>query len=215
MWPITRFLYELSGAGDREQLVSVLRARLQIGASDEAVGAIDQLIDAGLVDTDWARRLELAFPERAAGLREALAATASQRGDAAPGAEGSQQTVSERCFRPHLWVASQCDRATQMTILAPTGGINRWLKVELPHTIDEESWRGQQQVVRRTVRDQQRYARYGREIPLFGPIVGYWYRPRLESRYWVSVDGIVHNQDHGPFEEPRARLRGPSPSLAG
>jgi hypothetical protein len=210
MWPITRFLYELTGATERPQLLGLLRTRLRISDS-EAVRAITQLIDDGAFDSDLARRLELAFPERAAGLREALAATASQRGDEA----GAPTASSRHRFHPHLWVATRSDRATQMTILAVTGGINRWLKVELSPTIDDEPWRNQQRLIRRTIRDHQRNARYGCEIPLFGPVVGYWYRPRLETRYWVSIDGIVHNQDYGPFEEPRARLSGPPPSLAG
>lgn len=215
MWPIARFLYELTGAADRRELAGLVVDRLAPDNRTKAFRRVYALIDDGIFDERLAARLEAAFPERLAGLREALAATESQHAarDEAVATDGRR---SRRVlFRPHLWVATQRDRATQMTVLAMTGGIDRWLRLWLPTGIDREPWRTQQRLVRAAVRDHRRKDRQQREVPFFGVVVGYWYRPRLESRFWVSVDGIVHNHDYGPFEEPRARGGGAPPSLVG
>jgi len=214
MWPITRFLYELTGATDRRSLAHRVVDRFAPTNRNRAFRRIHALLDDGVFDEALASRLEQAFPERTAGLREALAATDSQRGALGEGAARSRHRQYAR-FHPHLWVATQRERNTQLTIMAVMGGIDRWLKIRLPDDVAEQPWRQQQAWVRQAVRDHRRRDRYGGELPLFGPITGYWYRPRLESRFWVSVHGIVHNRNYGPFEEPRARLGARPPSLAG
>jgi hypothetical protein len=215
MWPIARFLYELTGAADRRELAGIIVDRLVPVNRSKAFRRVYALIDDGRFDESMAARLEGGFPERAAGLREALAATESQRAAREEAAATSACRRRRPLFRPHLWIATQRDRPSQINILAVTGGIDRWLKVWLPKSIDREPWRTQQKLVRAAVRDHRRHDRHGGQVPFFGIVVGYWYRPRLESRFWVSVDGIVHNHDYGPFEEPRAHNRGAPPSLVG
>lgn len=213
MWPVTRFLYELTGANDRRELAGILLGRLGSVDRDRALRRIYALIDEGSFDHAFAAELEGAFPERVAGLREALAATESQQAAREEAQASEAQRAGNDRFRPHLWVATQRDRTTQLTILAVTGGIERWLKVWLADGIGREIWREQQKQVYRAVREHHRRGGASVAIPFLGRVVGYWYRPRLESRYWVSLDGILHNVDHGPFEEPRARPRSEPPSL--
>jgi hypothetical protein len=123
-----------------------------------------------------------------------------------------RQEQAVAAFHPHLWAVTERSRPTQITIVGLTGGADLYLKHWLPDCIGDEPWAVQQRRVREAVRE---HRQQGDAVRFFGAIRGYWYRPHLASAFWVSIDGLLHNQDRGAFNEPRVEIGGVPTGIIG
>jgi hypothetical protein len=156
------------------------------------------LLDEGQWDQALLERLAVVFPQYETALREAFDEEHLE-------VRRKRQEQAVAAFHPHLWVVTERSRPTQITIVGLTGGVDRYLKHWLPDGIGDEPWSVQQRSVRAAVRE---HRAQGDTVRFFGAIRGYWYRPQPASAFWVSIDGLLHNQDRGAMNEPRVQIGG-------
>ena len=205
MSSVRRVLSRLAGSADRQTIARYVAPQIDQGNRSKAFRRVYALLDEGHCNDELVERLAQAFPAHEVALREAY--EVEQQAE-----HRQQQDKAAAAFHPHLWVVTERSRPTQITIVGLTGGVDRYLKHWLPEGIGDEPWAVQQRRVREAVRE---HRQQGDAVRFFGAIRGYWYRPHLASAFWVSIDGLLHNQDRGAFNEPRVEIGGVPTGIIG
>jgi hypothetical protein len=113
-----------------------------------------------------------------------------------------QEARARKYFRPHLWIITERERPTSITMALFSGMTEK--RVGLPPDINALPFEDQLEIAELVVL--KHYAEHKGNWHFFGKIVGYYFFHSFRENVRYDIDGNVEKKETTPFEEPEGYL---------
>lgn len=169
--------------------------RLGYANLNKGLRALDLCIKEGVPHPFVVQNLHTAVKVDRSVIENVLETTRQQRLDA-------QEARERKHFKPHLWIITEKERPTSITMALFTGMTEKG--ITLPPDITALPFENQLESVKSVVC--KHYAENKGKWRFFGRIIGYFFFYQLRENVRLDIEGNIEKNETTPFEEPEGYL---------